>query len=174
MIKKYIIYSIIILLSINYIDIGNSNSNTDKQNVKPIPIIDTTSSNSTKKEQFEIKNLNSYNLLIPKINLNAAVYENTNVNTGISILEQTNNIVIIGAHSGIGNLAYFNDLDKLEHNDKIIFNNIIYNVIDIYLDNKTGTLNLNFNNTSNYVVLTTCSQKYNNMQLVVIAEKNEL
>ena len=63
-------------------------------------------------------------LIINKINLKEELFpinssENT-IEKHVSILkESTTNLMIIAAHSGIGPLAYFQELDKLELNDEI-------------------------------------------------------
>ena len=67
----------------------------------------------------------------------------------VSILNGSNypELMIIAAHSGIGPIAYFQELDKLEQNDEIILiienNKSIYKVKDIWEEKKTGYINFN-------------------------------
>ena len=73
-------------------------------------------------------------------------------------------VVILG-HSGTGSLALFNDLDNLEVNDKIIYNNQKYQVIKKYLKFKSKPLTL-----ENDLILVTCSKKYFDRQIVITAK----
>lgn len=114
-------------------------------------------------------------IIINKINLNEELFpinssENT-IERHVSILkESTSSLMIIAAHSGIGPIAYFQELDKLELNDEIILiiNNKkrIYIVKDIWEEKKNGYININKEKT-NQLILTTCSPHKDNYQLVI-------
>ena len=62
-------------------------------------------------------------LEIPKINLKRDIYSlanpHNNVEENVTILTDTENLIVLAAHSGPGDIAYFNDLDKLILNDTI-------------------------------------------------------
>ena len=129
---------------------------------------------------------NNY-LIIEKINLKQPFYEiNSNNNTiekNIEILkesimpDQDNSIVIIAAHSGEGDIAYFNNLIDLDINDELILyykkTYYKYNIIDIYEEPKYGYIDINRSN-NNQLVLTTCHPYKKNKQLVINATKKEI
>lgn len=127
------------------------------------------------------------NLFIKKINIEEPLYNVTSINNSVdkhvtilkeSILpDQENSIIFLAAHSGTGKIAYFENLDKLVKNDEIILNikNKIYKyyVKDIWEEKKKGFINVNKEKT-NQLILTTCSPKHKNFQLVInCIEKNK-
>ena len=120
---------------------------------------------------------NQYGLLIiNKINLKEELFPiNSNENTierHVSILKPSvyPNLMIIAAHSGIGPIAYFQELDKLELNDEIILiiknKKRIYKVKDIWEEKKNGYININ-KESNNQLILTTCSPHKDDYQLVI-------
>ena len=118
-------------------------------------------------------------LKIDKINLHQPIYNlsspKNNVEENVSILEgsilpdQENSIIFIAAHSGVGKIAYFNDLDKLKINDivTLYYKDKLYKytVFSIYEEKKNGYIHAN-KEKENQLILTTCS-KNKNKQLVV-------
>ena len=128
-------------------------------------------------------NTNDYygKLIINKINLNEELFpigsnENT-IERHVSILkDSTEDLMIIAAHSGIGPIAYFQELDKLELNDEIILiiedNKTVYKVKDIWEEKKNGYININKENTKQ-LILTTCSPNKEGFQLVINCIKKE-
>lgn len=119
-------------------------------------------------------------IIIPKINLKRPLYpinskENT-IEKSIAILKESimpndnNSILILAAHSGTGKIAYFEQLDQLTINDEIIIKyhnkNYIYQVKDIWEEKKNGFININ-KELKKQLVLTTCSPKKNNTQLII-------
>lgn len=115
-------------------------------------------------------------LIIDKINLEEELFpidsnENT-IERHVSILKDSNypNLMVIAAHSGIGPIAYFQELDKLELNDEIILiienNKSIYKVKDIWEEKKNGYININ-KEKYNQLILTTCSPNKEGYQLVI-------
>ena len=86
------------------------------------------------------------------------------------------NLIVLAAHSGRGYIAYFDDLDKLELNDivKLTYNNknLIYKVTNIEEQIKDGTIEINKTNKQR-LILTTCSKKDKNKQLVITSEKDD-
>ena len=85
-------------------------------------------------QRIKIESDNNY-LAIPKIGFYYRFYDldskYNSLNYGLEIYYQ-DPVVILG-HSGSGSLALFNDLDNLEVNDKIIYNNQKYQVKKKYL-----------------------------------------
>lgn len=119
-------------------------------------------------------------IIIKKINLKEELFpiessENT-IEKHVSILkksiypENNNSLMIIAAHSGIGKIAYFQELDKLELNDEIILiiknKKYIYIVKDIWEEKKTGYININKEN-KKQLILTTCSPNKEGYQFVI-------
>ena len=155
----------------------NKNKEELIEEYKEIPIINNETmvnkiSNNIKKEEY------IGIIEIPKIGLKEGFYNknssNNNVNKSVTILPESNDsIIYLAAHSGVGHLAYFKDLNKLSINDKInlTYHNInhTYLVTDIYEYPKIGHITINRNINLKYLILTTCS--YNkDMQLVVVAK----
>ena len=116
---------------------------------------------------------------IDKININHPIYDiddpKNNVDENITILngsilpDQENSILFIAAHSGVGDIAYFNDLDKLSKGDEVSFyyknTEYRYIVSSIYEEEKNGYIHANKSSTKQ-LILTTCS-KNKNKQLIV-------
>ena len=130
----------------------------------------------------------NYNYLeIKKINLKQPFYEindkNNTIEKNIEILKESimpdkdNSIVIIAAHSGEGDIAYFNNLTELTINDELLlsYNNKIYKyyIKEIYEEDKTGYINVN-KEKEKQLILTTCHPNKPNKQLVINAIKKEL
>lgn len=119
-------------------------------------------------------------LKINKIDLNEEIYSinssKNNIEQHVTILNYSeepykdNSIIFIAAHSGTGPLAYFNNLDKLSVNDTItlIYKNKTYNyqIKDIWETKKTGNISVE-KEQLNQLILTTCSPKTNNNQLII-------
>lgn len=89
--------------------------------------------------------------------------------------DQENSIIFLAAHSGSGEIAFFNNLDKLIKKDKIIleYNNEIYyyEVTDIWEENKNGYIHVNKGETKQ-LVLTTCSKKKDTQLIINCILKN--
>lgn len=115
-------------------------------------------------------------LTIPKIKMHQGFYNTTNklndvsknielINTGIK------NTYLFAAHSGVGNIAYFNDLRYLKTGDEIKLElktiTYIYKVIEIKKEPKTGKITIP--NKENQIILTTCDQIEKGKQLIIIA-----
>lgn len=141
-----------------------------------IPLSLLKISNNIKPINTSNKNNDIYGMIIiNKINLKEELFpinssENT-IERHVSILkDSTKELMIIAAHSGIGEIAYFQELDKLEINDEIILiienNKNTYKVKDIWEEKKNGYININKENTRQ-LVLTTCSPNKEGYQLVI-------
>lgn len=126
-------------------------------------------------------------LEIPKINLKKGFYntdnKKNNVNKNIQLLDQSilpsksPSMFILAAHSGYGTSAYFKNLDLLKINDLIYvyynYKKYTYQIEKIYEIEKNGIINVEKKKES-YLILTTCSEKQKNYQLIVMAIlKNE-
>lgn len=126
---------------------------------------------------------NNY-LIIEKINLKQQFYniddENNTIDKHIEVLKESimpdknNSIVFIAAHSGKGDIAYFNNLIELNINDELILyyknNYYKYTIIEIYEESKNGYIDVN-KNVEDQLVLTTCHPYKRNKQLVINAIK---
>ena len=122
-------------------------------------------------------------LTIPKIKLETGFYnKNSKMNTvskSVMLLPDSimpgndGSIIYLAAHSGVGHLAYFKNIDKLTNDDlvKLSINNTdyLYSITDIYEIPKNGEIIVNRNINENYLILTTCS-KNKNMQLVIVSK----
>ena len=133
-----------------------------------------------------IENTSIGSLIISKINLNKPLYstndKKNNIEDNVTILngsispEKENSIIFLAAHSGPAPNSFFNDLDKLEKNDQVILNinNIEYNYIvtSIWETSKDGSIEVS-KQKENQLILTTCSKKDKNKQLIVNTIKKE-
>lgn len=143
---------------------------------------DTNIDNPPLKEQPIINYLAF--LEIPKINLNQGILPKTsyynNVNYHVQILDISdlpdviNGNMVLAAHSGSSNIAYFKNLYKLTKDDKayIIYNNkkYSYQVVNIYNQIKKGSLNIYRDLTKTTLTLITCTKNDKNSQTVYILE----
>ena len=123
-------------------------------------------------------------LEIPKINLTQGILPKTsyynNVNYHVQILDISdlpdviNGNMVLAAHSGSSNIAYFKNLYKLTKDDKayIIYNNkkYSYQVVNIYNQVKKGSLNIYRDLTKTTLTLITCTKNDKNSQTVYILE----
>lgn len=165
--NKLLFILIIIILILSLIKL-------DKKNLNTIDNINL-GFNIIKKQDSPIAKLT-----IKKLNLEEYLYDiNSNENTiekHITFLKESifpneqNSIVFIAAHSGTGKIAYFQELDKLEINDKIqlLYNGKKYNyyVKEIWEEDKNGYINVN-KDLENQLILTTCSPSKKNKQLII-------
>ncbi len=179
MLKKY--KSILLVLTIPLLVILINYKFINKQNTplnSNIKIINSIK-NITNIDNIENKDIIG-TLIIDKIKLKENLYNinspKNNVNEHVTILkesimpDQDNSIMFLAAHSGIGKIAYFEKLDKLQENDIVI---LIYNdktfkykVKSIYEEQKNGYIDIN-KEKSNQLILTTCSPKKKDKQLII-------
>ena len=168
-----LIFSGLIILIINS---NNLKLNSNKYNKINNAFNDLKGKNT----QAENDNLPIGKLKIPIISLEKSFYnktsENNNVNKNIQILKESdmpdkkNGTFIVAAHSGHGKIAYFNNLDKLQINDKVFveYNNqkFVYKIVEKNLENKNRKIKIPLHNYTS-IVLTTCS-KIKGKQLIYI------
>lgn len=119
-------------------------------------------------------------LKIKSINIDKPIYDinskHNNIEENVIILKSSLNpleessLIILAAHSGQGKIAYFNDLDKLKIDDEIkltYYNEeYTYKITDILIQEKNGHINIAKKDKSE-LILTTCSTKSNNKQLII-------
>ena len=155
------------------------NTETNNKSIKTTSIENSTNTaNYINKNNKKIDNEIIGTLKIDKINLSNNIYNikssHNNVEENVTILNDDENLIVLAAHSGPGYIAFFDDLDKLELNDTIKLNfkgkNLEYIVTNIEEQVKDGTIEINKTNNQR-LILTTCSKKDKDKQLVIITEK---
>lgn len=124
-------------------------------------------------------------LEIPKIGFSKGFYpkgsELNNVKFNLKILDSSNypdeekgNVIIIG-HSGDYSNSYFRDLYKLNLKDtaSILYKGkkYSYKIVNIYYENKDGTLTIYRDGTKNCLTLITCTKDDETKQTVYILER---
>ena len=116
-------------------------------------------------------------LIIPSIDMTYGFYDIHNklnsVDKNVTLINANiKNTYVLAAHSGTGNLAYFNDLKYLKEFDVIYlkFNDKIleYEVINIKSEKKNGKIKVK--NQENQLILTTCDQIRKGNQLIIEAK----
>lgn len=150
-----IIYSMIVSITLelpNYID-----------NIKNI------------EEKYEV-NYYAY-LEIPTINFSEPLYQNSNLDTNIIFIKDSdlptskNANVIIAGHSGSQTVSHFKNLYKLKINDKITleYDNWLYEykIVKKYFIDKTGKAEIYKDSNKSTLALITCHGR--NKQLVIIS-----
>ena len=159
MLKKIIVILVVIILIIVLF----------KNDEKIIEISNDTTINDryTKEEYYGY-------LKIPSINMNLGFYDYDNhlndVESNIELIKiQVENSYLIAAHSGVGDIAYFNDLRALEVGDDIYLEILDeekhFQVTNIYRTIKDGDISISEN--SDMIYLTTCDQIVKGYQLVI-------
>ncbi len=144
-------------------------------------IIPNKKASITSNKNINIKNSDIIGeIIIPKINIDKPLFRvqspENNIEKNITILKESifpdkdNSIMLLAAHSGTGEIAYFNELDKLNIEDEIILiinkTKYIYKVNNIWEEKKNGYININKSNNKK-LILTTCSPTNNNYQLII-------
>lgn len=121
-------------------------------------------------------------LEIPKIKLKRGFYELTskqnNVNQNIEVIETSllpdnaYSNLILASHSGNSRISYFKNLDQLELEDEayIYYNErkYFYKLINIYSEEKDGTIAIRRANYQTNLTLITCDKKNKTLQNVYI------
>ena len=143
------------------------------------------------KDKEEVQEDNNYTyeeylgiIDIPKIELYKGFYSKTsnlnNVKFNLYVLPSSNypdvengNLIIAG-HSGNYNNSYFANLYKLEKEDTITIhynnNKYIYQITNIYTEEKTGKVRIFRNKNKTTLTLITCSKDDDYHQTIYIAE----
>lgn len=161
--------------------------NTDEENNS------SDESNSTLESTEENENKDTSNnyepylavLKIPKVNLERGFYDKTSSlnNVDYNILfhsnsdypDKLNGNVILASHSGTSSISYFKNLYKLELGDEasITYKNTTYSykVVNIYKEEKDGTIAIYRNKDKSTLTLITCTKNDNTKQTVYILER---
>lgn len=137
----------------------------------------------TPKVEQEVKIDYKAILEIPKISLKKGLVDKNsyynNVNRNIYILKETtfpseneNSHIILASHSGNSSISYFRNLNKLSLNDEVYFYyeklKYVYQIINRYEIEKTGTMNLKLTSGSD-ITLVTCIS-HTNRQVVFVGK----
>ena len=124
-------------------------------------------------------------LKIPKLNLERGFYDKTSSlnNVYYNILfhsnsdypDKLNGNVILASHSGTSSISYFKNLYKLELGDEAQINykntTYTYKVVNIYKEEKDGTIAIYRNKEKSTLTLITCTKNDNAKQTVYILER---
>lgn len=147
-----------------------------------IILINYSNSNKTFDETVSgIGNYDSYvkedyygYIKIPSIDMNLGFYDYDNPLNDVAlnvlwIKIPVSNSYLFAAHSGVGSIAYFNNLRYVSLNDDIYLEfkdkKIHYVVSDIYRIEKSGKINIS--KREGMIYLTTCDQIIDGYQLVI-------
>ncbi len=139
-----------------------------------------TISNKTKIIKIETEEEPIGYIKIVKISLEKPLYDKdskkNNIEENITILKESkytdeeNSILFIAAHSGTGEIAYFNRLDELQIQDEVVINihnhTYTYQIKDIYEQPKDGYIR-GKKEEQKQLVLTTCCPHKDNCQLII-------
>lgn len=123
-------------------------------------------------------------LEIPKINLKRGFYKfdskKNNVNQNIEVIETSlmptheNSNLILASHSGNSRISYFKNLDQLELNSVAYIyykeKKYSYNLINVYSEEKDGTISIRKPKNKTNLTLITCDKKNKTLQNVYIFE----
>lgn len=168
--------------SVNLNLFGNSTPKVvDKNSKEENKIIENQTENT---ESKTIETEYYAYLEIPKINLKQGLVpmdsKENNVDMNIQTIypsnypDVVNGNLILAAHSGSSNIAYFKNLYKLKTDDKIyiIYNGekYTYNIVNIYTSPKNGKVSIYRNADKNVVTLITCTKNDDTTQTVYISE----
>lgn len=124
-------------------------------------------------------------LKIPKLNLERGFYDKTSSlnNVDYNILfhsnsdypDKLNGNVILASHSGTSSISYFKNLYKLELGDEAQINykntTYTYKVVNIYKEEKDGTIAIYRNKEKSTLTLITCTKNDNTKQTIYILER---
>ena len=158
------------LISTNKSESGNDNKNSNKPKVDPY-------------EKYYIAKIE-----IPKINLEKGLVDiNSKYNTvskniqiikGSSYPNISGSNLILASHAGTNSVSYFRNLYKLNKGDKcyVIYQGktYIYKIVNIYYQDKDGTIAIYRDYTKTTLTLVTCTKNSNTKQTVYIAELIEI
>lgn len=162
--------------SIDEVNTEESNDETQNEEVDEEPSKSDTSNNY---EPYLAV------LKIPKLNLERGFYDKTSSlnNVDYNILfhsnsdypDKLNGNVILASHSGTSSISYFKNLYKLELGDEAQINykntTYTYKVVNIYKEEKDGTIAIYRNKEKSTLTLITCTKNDNAKQTVYILER---
>ncbi len=147
---------------INYINNTSQTNNNERVN--------STKPNYNYIAVIEIPNINLKQGLVNKYSKYNDIKYNVQIIDGSNMPDIINSNLILAAHSGTSNVAYFKDLSKVSDNDLvyIYYSGIkyIYKINNHYEVKKTGYIDIERDKTTNAITLITC--KDDNYQLVYL------
>lgn len=172
MLKKTFIIPLLLLVSIHLISCNFIYNYLNTQNIitneKKVTIKRNTNNYYAK---VEIKKINLLKEMYPKNDSRNQVDKNITILKESELPNVPNSILILAAHSGTGEHAYFNEIKNLELKDQIIiyYENYkyYYEVDNKYEELKNGKIHIKKNNNQNQIILTTCSTNDNTKQLII-------
>lgn len=170
----------LLLLDSNIDEVNTEENNDNNDNV-----------DSVEEPQEEHKDTsNNYEpylavLKIPKVNLERGFYDKGSSlnNVDYNILfhsnsdypDKLNGNVILASHSGTSSISYFKNLYKLELGDEASINykntTYTYKVVNIYKEEKDGTIAIYRNKEKSTLTLITCTKNDNTKQTIYILER---
>ncbi len=170
----------LLLLDSNIDEVNTEENNDNNDNV-----------DSVEEPQEEHKDTsNNYEpylavLKIPKVNLERGFYDKGSSlnNVDYNILfhsnsdypDKLNGNVILASHSGTSSISYFKNLYKLELGDEASINykntTYTYKVVNIYKEEKDGTIAIYRKKEKSTLTLITCTKNDNTKQTVYILER---
>lgn len=126
-------------------------------------------------------------LSIPKINLERGFYSKSSPLNDLSKniyylqesipLEEENSMIILAAHRGTSNVAFFNDLDKLKIGDTIFLDykheSYTYILKEIYDEEKDGRLNIYRDSNKDSLILITCNKYKKKYQTIYVSYRKD-
>lgn len=187
MLKKYynVIAFVLILLGVSSVFINTVES---KNKITTFEVKNSIISGNINEDNIYKIESNGYLgiLSIPKINLKQGFYEYSSplntVDKNIEVIETSkmpdvlNGNLILAAHSGNSEIAYFKHLDQLQVQDAVYVyykgKEYKYVIDDIYDKEKTGYIEIIRNRNKNTITLITC-KKNTNLQTVFIGYMEE-
>lgn len=165
--------------STNEIESGSPNSSEETHIVENAPTFEEQAENDKKSASYYIGTLE-----IPRISFKRGFVSKghtlNNVNKNIAIMsasdypdKEKGNFIIAG-HSGNSSVAFFKDLWQLEKNDLayVIYKEkkYTYQITNIYLQPKVGTVGIYRNKNKKTLTLITCTKDDSENQTIYIAE----
>ena len=123
---------------------------------------------------LEIEKINLMQGLLPK----SSYYNNVDYHVEILDISDFPDVIngnfILAGHSGTSNVAFFKNLYKLKIGDnaKIYYQNKVYsyNIVNIYNENKDGSVNIYRDSNKTTLTLITCTENDKTKQTIYILE----
>lgn len=170
------------------LDLSDDNITKSQTNEEETPKEDSTQETTEVDENYEYY---IGKIEIPKINLTRGFYDKNsslnNVNWNIKVLKESdypnvnNGNLILAGHSGNYSNSYFANLYKLDKGDQayIYYDNVkyIYEVVDIYNEDKDGNVKIKRNPNKTVLTLITCTkddEEHQTIYILELVDKNNL
>lgn len=174
----------LLLLDSNIDEVNEEDNKEDSNKEVDSVLEDTSNDNNTNNTTNDYEPYLAV-LKIPKIDLERGFYDKTsslnNVDYNIlfhsnsSYPNELNGNVILASHSGSSSISYFKNLYKLELNDEAYINykntTYTYKVVNIYKEEKDGTVAIYRNKEKSTLTLITCTKNDNTKQTIYILER---